>query len=290
MDDPPGEARDAFEILSNETRLAIIRTLGDEGGPEGFETLTFSTLQERVGVEDSGGFSYHLDRLVGRFVERTASGYELTPPGIRVYQLIVSGQFAPSPDIPEMEIESECWRCGVSDVAWYEDHRFHVGCPECDHVFVRYPLGPGAFDVERPETLVTAGSTRLQQDHTWMAKGGCPYCAGSVERSVTPDSRGLENPDSTTGEATAHFTCSSCHWYLHADISIPIQYQPPSVSFCYEHGRNPYDVHPWDLVCDMDEEVLSTDPCEAAVTLAIDDDERRIVVDESFDVVEVTDG
>jgi DNA-binding transcriptional ArsR family regulator len=75
VDDPA----EAFELLGDETRLAILRALADADEP-----LTFTRLRERCGVADSGRFSYHLRRLCEYFVHETTDGYELEPAGDRV--------------------------------------------------------------------------------------------------------------------------------------------------------------------------------------------------------------
>jgi len=73
---PPEEA---YALLADGTRVAIVRALGESDGPR-----SFTALRERVGIRDSGRFNYHLQRLVGTFVERTECGYVLTEDGERV--------------------------------------------------------------------------------------------------------------------------------------------------------------------------------------------------------------
>ncbi len=80
----PAAVSDALELLSDETRLAVVLELAAaEAVPDG-DPVSFSTLRERVGVRDSGRFNYHLDRLRERFVEHGADGYRLTPQGVAV--------------------------------------------------------------------------------------------------------------------------------------------------------------------------------------------------------------
>lgn len=57
---------DAFDVLGNETRLGILRVLGEADGP-----LSFSALFDRVDYDTSGNFSYHLKRLEGHFIRET---------------------------------------------------------------------------------------------------------------------------------------------------------------------------------------------------------------------------
>lgn len=289
MGESPGTAREAFELLANGTRLAIVRELGDESDADGYGPLPFSTLQERVGAPDSGGFSYHLNKLVGRFVERTPGGYALTPPGIWVYQAIVVGAYAEPVTVEPVRVDVECLDCYRPMTAWYEEYRFHLGCRHCDDLSFRYPLPPGSFDPASPESLVAAGSNRLRRDYQWMGQGYCPYCSGAVERSVTPDKQGLDDPQAGHHETTAHFVCTRCNWFLHASPNAPMALHPAVVAFYYERGVDPYELSPWGLPGEVDEEVLSTEPCRVALTYRLDGDARRLVVDDELDVVSVED-
>lgn len=73
----------AFSLLGNETRVAIIRELGATEDPR-----SFSDLHAAVGVRDSGGFNYHLQKLVGTFIRRADGGYELSEAGVRICESI----------------------------------------------------------------------------------------------------------------------------------------------------------------------------------------------------------
>jgi len=95
---------DAFAVLGNETRMEILRALGAADGP-----LAFSTLRERVGVRDSGQFTYHLDELTGHFVERSDEGYRLRRAGERVIEAVLSGAVTEAPERePTLEESVEC--------------------------------------------------------------------------------------------------------------------------------------------------------------------------------------
>ena len=78
-------AQEAFGLLGNETRVDVLRGLwGVDGGdlPTGSDgVLSFSELQRRVGVGNSGQFTYHLSQLVPHFVRETDEGYRLSRAG-----------------------------------------------------------------------------------------------------------------------------------------------------------------------------------------------------------------
>ena len=53
--------------------------------------LAFSSLYDRVDVDDSGQFNYHLDKLAGHFVPNTDHGYALARPRRRVVESVLVG-------------------------------------------------------------------------------------------------------------------------------------------------------------------------------------------------------
>ncbi|MFD1515073.1 ArsR/SmtB family transcription factor [Halomarina rubra] len=113
---------EAFEALSDETRLAIVRTLAERRreSPDA-PTLSFSALRERVGVRDSGTFNYHLDRLQQTFVRKRGDGYELDADGMRLID-VREGRIGPG----VADDDATCPVCGEAD---------------CDRVHVQF----GAF-------------------------------------------------------------------------------------------------------------------------------------------------
>ncbi|MEF8859867.1 MAG: hypothetical protein V5A38_13250 [Halolamina sp.] len=64
---------DAFALVSDDTRVAILRALHELDTP-----VAFSALYEQLAVGDSAHFNYHLSELRPQFVTKTADGYELT--------------------------------------------------------------------------------------------------------------------------------------------------------------------------------------------------------------------
>lgn len=85
-------ASDAFELLANETRLAILLALWEAYEPFGTGGgLTFSELRDRVGMRDSGQFNYHLGKLEGEFVQSTDGGYKLRPAGEKITRAVIGG-------------------------------------------------------------------------------------------------------------------------------------------------------------------------------------------------------
>jgi DNA-binding transcriptional ArsR family regulator len=76
MVDDTDTVSDAFAALGDETRVDVLRALVDarRENPDDPE-VSFSELQARVGVEDSGRFDDHLGKLRGRYVESEDGAY-----------------------------------------------------------------------------------------------------------------------------------------------------------------------------------------------------------------------
>ena len=72
------DATDAFDVLSDPTRAAILGTLFDADTP-----LSYTDLAAAVDVADNGRLNYHLRRL-GTVIERSTDGYVLTDRGRRL--------------------------------------------------------------------------------------------------------------------------------------------------------------------------------------------------------------
>jgi len=82
--DPVPAAAETFSLLSDETRVRILVALSQAAD----DPVSFSDLRSRVGVDDSGQFNYHLDRLCERLVTKTDDGYLLTDSGEAVARLL----------------------------------------------------------------------------------------------------------------------------------------------------------------------------------------------------------
>jgi DNA-binding transcriptional ArsR family regulator len=88
--DSPRNLAAVFDLLSDGTRLAIVRALAEHRHDDpAHVALTFSELRERVGARDAGRFNYHLGKLRGVLVEKTDAGYRLTPRGVTAGALLL---------------------------------------------------------------------------------------------------------------------------------------------------------------------------------------------------------
>ena len=162
----PAAAR-AFELLGNETRLAILLALWDAYEPFAADddALSFSELFERVDYDTSGNFSYHVEKLEGHFVESTDDGYRLRQAGHKIVRAVIAGAGITDTTLEPTEIDFGCTLCGESLAITYENEHLYTVCRECKGRF--------AGDIEK-----AAGD-----DHGALVRSGRPvepHCGGDL--------------------------------------------------------------------------------------------------------------
>lgn len=281
------ESIEAFDLLSNQVRLDILRTLGEAMAGDDEVPLSFTELQSRVGVDDNGRFNYHLTKLTGRLVTKQGGGYELKPAGTNIYQAIVSGAYTDDQGTDPVPVEGEyCPYCGADAVAWYEDGRFHLGCSDCDNLVIRYIIPPASFEPEEPESLLQAGGAYILRDQVSTRQGICPYCAGPITSDLDEEGGEIEQFNERVYSAVAKFVCDRCGWAMHSGVPFALNIEPAVVGFFHDHDEAIFERYPWSIYQYAEDEVLSRDPWRVEVRCRIDDDVLRLVIDEDVQVVE----
>ncbi|SFL28444.1 DNA-binding transcriptional regulator, ArsR family [Halogranum rubrum] len=271
-------AVEAFSLLGDDTRLAILRTLWDAEDP-----LSFGDLRERVGVRDSGRFNYHLKKLDERFVRKTDEGYELRFAGRRVIGALLEGTYDQADDAEPIPVDGPCLECGAALTYRYEDEIASVSCDE-GHDMLKTGVPPGIFAGRDDETLPRVFERYIRRQSEWTKSGFCPNCSGPTSAQV-----GESELWDRTDYTVVTFTCERCGQTLHSDVAAALLDHPDLVAFAREHGVGVRETPIWELTLLHDAETtVTTDPFRAAVTFRLDGDERTLVVDEAFSVVDVT--
>ncbi|MFC7131885.1 MULTISPECIES: winged helix-turn-helix domain-containing protein [Salinibaculum] len=123
MSEQKADPGDALDVLSDETRVRILRTLAEADEP-----LPFSDLRRRVGVSDAGRFNYHLSLVCEHFVRETEDGYELDHAGARLVTA-ADVDLNGSPSEAVDPAPDECPVCGESDCG----KLYHVHLSPSEH-------------------------------------------------------------------------------------------------------------------------------------------------------------
>ncbi len=304
-------ATDAFAVLSNETRLAILLALWDAHdsvNPE--DGISFSDLRERVGTTDSGQFNYHLEQLVGQFVRKVDDGYLLRRAGQKLVRTVIAGAGIEEPTLERTPIDVPCPYCGGQTAVLYDDEWLYHVCTECEGGFAgtnEQPdgylsgaaLDPAGFGDRSPEELWAAALSRGYQDMKTMLEGVCNECSGPVNLRLKVcedhDEDGVCETCGRTPAALVILGCTVCKNYHASSPRSLVLHHPAVVAFYYErgvevgysHGEFEQIRRRDRLATRNEQRVVSADPPRVEVTVRHEGDELRVTMDEDAEVVAV---
>lgn len=313
---PPLSPDEAFTVLGNETRMAILQTLLEADGP-----LSFSDLRVGVAMSDSGQFNYHLSKLDDHFIEKTNQGYVLRQAGRRVVEAVLSGAITESPLLEPTPIDFECLLCGAPIEVSYAQERLELFCTECPGIYggsgrVAMPdapeqaapteneRAPGTFGYigklqfppaglrdRTPEELLDAASTWTHLELFSAAHDICPRCSAVVDHSVSVcDSHDASDGLCATCQRryAVQLTnrCRNCRFGGDGVIVTRLLGDLDLRLFVGEHGIDPLaEGIRWGWA--FEEEIISVEPFEAKFTFTIDGDAITLTVDDELTVTDV---
>ncbi|WP_458187142.1 ArsR/SmtB family transcription factor [Haladaptatus sp. NG-WS-4] len=274
---------EAFAVLGDETRIAILRVLFENAT----EPMSFSELRDAVGMRDSGQFNYHLGKLVEQFVRKTDEGYRLRLAGWQVVGAILSGTYTESGNTDPVSFDHPCPSCGGTVVATYEDERMHIRCADCKELFEAASIPPGALEGFAPEELTQRFEQYMRGLVGHARLGICLSCQGrmSPKLSTDPDpENGVDLEDTPVVE----YRCRRCPEVVSVSLGTALLDHPAVVSFHWEHGIDLRTVSSWSLAWLTDDRpvVESETPLRVRLRVELDGDVLELVVDESLSVVE----
>ena len=306
-------AVEAFKLVGNETRLAILLALWENHGrpDENDNALSFGTLYNRVEYHDRGNFRHHLKRLEEQYVRRTDDGgYQLRHTGMKLVQTIIGGAGVMDTELDPGEIDGTCEFCGASAAVTYHDGILYHVCTDCDGQWTvpeheygclnAVPLPPAGIVDRTPDELIAAAEVEAYRRMRTMFQGLCDICSGKVEGWLelctdhasegTCDRCGWRYP------ARAMFRCRVCKSMHSVRPSRLCVFHPAVIAFLYDRGVttrwHAEDLdgleHLGEHDPSYDFEIISEDPHRVAVTVTLDGDDLRVTFDESVTVVDTS--
>lgn len=298
---------EAFANVANETRIHILRTLGES------EPLAFSELYDAVDIEDSGNFTYHLDKLTGHFVRESDGEYMLREPGGNIVQAILSGVVTEAWGFEPTQIEAGCPYCGNPVEVSFVDERVLVKCTVCTGTYAGgdtdarflnahphgtiaiFRLPPAGLKNRSATEVLNVALARTHLELLELARGICPRCTAGINRSLQI----CENHHLVDGicetcdrrrSIYVDYACSNC---IRVEENIPaglhLVKTPALMSFISGHGINPV-MPSWDeldSIIGYLEELNSVNPIEVVFTYEIREDALSLAVQDSLDNSEI---
>ena len=290
------EASDAFQAVGNEVRTGILSTMldrtdGDEPSPP-----SFTELFEASSVDTTAGFAYHLDELVGPYLERTDDGYVFTYAGERIAREIAAGSYTDSVHRESIPVDDPCPFCASGALAGtVRDNVVTIACGDCDRAVLRMGFPPGGFDAHG-DALTDAFDRHHRARIAQFRDGVCPACAGQV----TADVESLDGNDrpatvddaEETTSATANvepvqavLACERCGDELRCPVSLTLLDHPEVVSLFRDHDRSIRERPLWNVGAEWTETPIASDPTLVHVGITLDDERLDCYVDGSMSVV-----
>ncbi|AGN01060.1 hypothetical protein L593_05555 [Salinarchaeum sp. Harcht-Bsk1] len=270
----------AFDVVRSPARVDILLALAEQASADpDAPALTFSTLHDRVDIDDSGQFNYHLDKLRGHLVRSTEDGYRLSPRGHEVAGAILSGAFAEGEDRGPEPLDGDCPHCGAPLEAAYEHGQIVVSCGDGHEIFtssVPHDLATEESLADVLESVRARARYKLQI----VLEGTCTYCYGDVEWSVDRDADGPA-PVLYTGR------CTRCGVGYSTPPTYAVFFHPAVVSFFWERGVDVREVVAWEIDDWTGEQrIVSESPFRVAVTFETEDARLTVTLDETATVVD----
>ncbi len=293
----------AFSALGNDTRVAILRALGEADDP-----LSFSALRNHIGLDQGEHFNYHLDQLVGHYVRKTDEGYELRPAGKRVVKAVLSGAVTKNPSMERTRIEAMCQLCGSAIDVRYSGERVETFCTECDGVWGAYKQGdegylggrllpPAGLDQRSAEEIYRVAWVWTQLKIFAIGDGICPDCSSPIRQEPIVCEEHDDAGEFCEGcqrryAATLHSECTNCIFEIEGTLPMVLASHTRLLDLMTAHGLNP--ISPTSIseiqtiYSDYDEEILSSDPFEARLTFTVREDQLSFTIDDSLSVTAVS--
>lgn len=305
-----GRAGEVFSVLGNETRLAILRTLWEADD----RALPFSELYDGVEIDDSGQFSYHLDKLVGQFVTDTDGGYRLTQAARHVNGAIASGTYTAEGTIDPIALDAPCRMCGGNQHLEYDTEIAKVECNSCTSGW-EGTVAPAVLAGRDREAIPAVVSDHLRTQFRRIATGFCTYCSGETVPTVGPlgelsvgadpeeddqadagrdGDSDQDDPAAESGRPVDHvaveFECRRCGHRSGLSLDYALLLVEPEVElFFYEQGIPIRDRRIWNApeLDPENTELVRREPMQARVTFPVGDATLAVTVDEDLSVVDV---
>lgn len=305
-------ATEAFALLGNETRLAILLALWEEYDPKGGDNaVPFSRIFARVDYDDPGNLRYHLEKLEGQFVHQHADrgGYELRESGLLLVQSVIAGAGVTDVTRPATEIDQGCPLCGAPTTVSYREGLVYWACTGCegptpeatetDGFLSAVPFKPAGLADRTAEEIQAASMSAAWRQVRSLFDGLCPACTGPVEGGL--DCCADHDPDGTCDAcgrqfgAWARFQCRICKNHSVSSPKALALFHPAVTAFYHSHGESTriraddFDSakRVFDLMDDHELAIVSADPPRVEVTAAIDGDAISLAFDETVRVIDV---
>jgi hypothetical protein len=272
------DAREAFALLGHDIRLEILLALLEDWLAAYTEPKSYAELMDAVGMEDSGKFNYHLDKLRGVYVRQVEDGYVPTASATALYRTVLAHRPTDSVETDRRLSTAACPACGADPELRYDRGFLTVDCSDCaEWEGFTYPFPQTGFERHDDEQLLDAVRERVRHEVGLARTGQCPACAGPT----TIDLR----LDDIEDDGWVRLACDSCTFVVGVDPLTALLTDDRVGSALREVGLDPL-AQDWERP-DSEPTVQSRDPPRVAVTVVGPAGTATVTVDETLAPAEI---
>lgn len=289
----PRDAADAFGLLADPTRVAILETFAvatadlevDSDGtmPE----LSFSEIYDLVEVDSTSQLSYHLEQLDGTYLTHTEAGWRYTFAGEAVVRLLLSEAYAGAPDVEGIHREEQCPYCeSVGFRVFVDDLILFRECEHCERLMGGLPVTPAQVRERSEESLLSSSQRRMAAFYWLFREGVCNECGAGIDIAFTD----LRDREEIPFGWVISGQCRQCLRSLNGPPQMWFLSHPASVSFHWEHGVDALRIG----LAEMTARITGGDWTASrptadtvAVTYRLEDAHLRLTATEDLEVTDV---
>ncbi|WP_435365922.1 DUF7351 domain-containing protein [Haloarchaeobius sp. DYHT-AS-18] len=277
------ETREAFALLGHDIRLEILLALLDRWRAAHTEPQGYADLMRAVEMQDSGKFNYHLGRLRGVYLRKTADGYVPTASATALHRAVLANRPTESVSRHEFDTSVACPECDGPTTLTYDREFFSLRCPSCDELVggFTYPFPKNGLRNRTDEVVFETVYDRARTQVGLARRGQCPDCAGTT--TVTVDPAALDRD----GAFPVGISCETCTWVVESGFYLPLLSHARVAAGLLEIGLPVEEAYHWDLPTPTTT-VVRTDPLELELRIAGPEGTATIVVDGTLAVTSVT--
>lgn len=260
----------ALDLLSNETRFEILRTLATQRfTATDASGMTFSELFEAVDTDDSGNFNYHLKKLLDSLVTKDGERYCLTHGGVQVFSSLQATTYAPGYESQSIPLDQSCPLCANALAATYEEGFLEIGCE--DHVVLEIYVHPSWIDSLSTDDFLARVSLLFHHYIEKIVDGFCPLCHGALGYELRTD----DDPY----PIQYHYPCRQCGTELRLRPQQTVLRNVRIESFYRERGIELHETPPWELYETCGDTWVVDDGPHTGFELVVAGDTARVAVD-----------
>lgn len=278
---------DAYAALTDETRVRILLELAAhyrDAWTDGW--LSFSELRDRVGVEDTGRFSYHLGELRDEYVRKVDGEYRPQVAALEIVAAIRAGTYeGTDATAEERRTDYECPHCDEALVLRYRNRLLYLGC-DTHGAALAYPTPPRALQGRTLPRVLDLTLRKHAGDVALLRDGVCPHCWGPAElsypRGSVPDSYLLDDVPYATA------VCETCWLCYPLPLAHSVLGHHAVEALYADHGLGPTaaQIGPRNLARTTAVDLRDGDSPGARLTVELDADAVAFDLDERCGVVD----